>query len=165
MTDSAAELQTEQETPSLTWTAWPAAERPGRTAGLVLIDLALAVLAAAIGGDAWWGVTAMLLLFASQNRWFLPTVFRVDARGVEAGYPLRRRALRWKDACQVVVDPRGGWMSDRPAGGRRGRGLDLYWGRDADSIRDAFGEMTRRARTGHGDLDGRGADPPEGTPP
>ena len=165
MTDSAAELQTEHETPSLTWTAWPAAERPGRTAGLILVDLALAMLAAAIGGDAWWGVTAMLLLFASQNRWFLPTLFRVDDQGVRAGYPLRRQALRWTDVRQVVLDPRGGWMSDRPAGGRRGRGLDLYWGRDADSTRDSFEKMAQRVRTGRGDLDVRNAEASGGTAP
>ena len=58
MTDSRAELQTEDEASSMTWTAWPAAERPLRTLGLALVDLALATLASLIGGDAWWGATA-----------------------------------------------------------------------------------------------------------
>lgn len=130
----------------MTWTAWPAAERPLRTLGLALVDLALATLASLIGGDAWWGATALLLLLVSQNRWFLPSVFRADDDGVEAGYPLRRRALRWRDARLVVLDPMGGWMSDRPSGGRRGRGrgLDLYWGPRATSIRHAFARIASR---------------------
>ena len=155
MTDSSAELQTEAQAPSLNWTAWPAGERPGRTAGLVLVDAALAVLVIAIGGDLWWGATALLLLLVSQNRWFLPSVFRVDDRGVEAGYPLRRRALRWCDARQVVLDPRGGWMSNRPAGARRSRGIDLYWGPRPDAVVAEFTRMVERIALDHGRLDVR----------
>lgn len=149
----------------MTWTAWPAGERPGRTLGLAAIDLALATLATLLGGDAWWGATALLLLLVSQNRWFLPTVFQVDLERVEAGYPLRRRTLRWRDARLVVLDPLGGWMSDRPLGGRRGRGLDLYWGPHAESVLAAFGRFAEQIATSHAELQIRRPDPEEGGSP
>ncbi len=110
------------------WTAWPAGERRGRTVLLLVADLALALLAGVIGGDALWGATGLALLLVSQNRWFLPTTYAVDGEGLVAGFPLRRRAIRWHDARLLVLDPAGGWLSDSRRS-RRG-GIDLYWGPD-----------------------------------
>lgn len=109
------------------WTAWPAAERPARTVVLLAADLALAVLAGSIGGDALWAATGLALLAISQNRWFLPTTYEVDDERLVAGFPLRRRSIRWWDARRLVLDPGGGWISAR-RDSRRG-GIDLYWGR------------------------------------
>jgi hypothetical protein len=115
------------------WTAWPAGERRGRTILLVAADLALAVLAGAIGGDALWAATGFVLLLVSQNRWFLPTECVVDAQALTAGFPLRRRTLRWADARLLVLDSSGGWLSGSRTS-RRG-GIDLYWGPTAEASR------------------------------
>jgi hypothetical protein len=115
------------------WTAWPAGERRGRTAMLMAADLALAVLAGAIGGDALWAATGLVLLLVSQNRWFLPTEYVVDAQALTAGFPLRRRTLRWADARLLVLDPAGGWLSGSRTS-RRG-GIDLYWGPTPEASR------------------------------
>jgi hypothetical protein len=122
------------------WTAWPAAERRGRTVVLLGADLALAVLAGLIGGDALWGATGLALMLVSQNRWFLPTQYAVDAEALVAGFPLRRRTIRWRDARVLVLDPAGGWLSDSRRS-RRG-GIDLYWGPDPAA---ATGLVRRRA--------------------
>lgn len=116
------------------WTAWPAAERPFRTAVVVLVDLALSVLAGLLGGDALWGATGLALLLISQSRWFLPTTYELDDDRLVAGFPLRRRLVRWRDARVLVLDPGGGWLSTS----RRGRraGIDLYWGRAPEAARD-----------------------------
>ncbi len=115
------------------WTAWPAGERRGRTVVLLIADLALGVLAGLIGGDALWGVTGLALLLVSQNRWFLPTQYAVDADALIAGFPLKRRLIRWADARLLVLDPAGGWLSSS----RRTRrdGIDLYWGPDPEAAR------------------------------
>jgi len=122
------------------WTAWPAGERRGRTAVLLFADLALGVLAGVIGGDALWGATGLALLLVSQNRWFLPTEYAVDADALVAGFPLRRRTIRWRDARLLVLDPAGGWLSDSRRS-RRG-GIDLYWGPNPAA---AQGLVRRRA--------------------
>jgi hypothetical protein len=121
------------------WTAWPAAERPGKTFGLLIFIAALAVLAGMIGGDVLWSITAVVLLLATLNRWFLPTGYRVDGERLEAAYPLRRRSVRWAEARRLAVDPAGGWLSNRRGGSRFDvrSGLDLYWGRQPNIAMDA----------------------------
>jgi len=123
---------------SVGWTAWPAAERPGRTLVLLVFIAALSVLAGMIGGDLLWGVTGAVLLLSTLNRWFLPTSYRFDDDVFEAGFPLRRRSVDWKQVRRLVIDPRGGWLSSRRVESRlrAGAGLDLYWGREPDRAMD-----------------------------
>lgn len=120
------------------WTAWPAAERPLRTVILLIFIAALSVLAGMIGGDVLWGATGAALLLATLNRWFLPTSYRFDEDLFEAGFPLRRRSIGWKNVRRVVIDPQGGWLSGRRIESRlrAGAGLDLYWGREPDRAMD-----------------------------
>jgi hypothetical protein len=120
------------------WTAWPAAERPLRTVILLIFIAALSVLAGMIGGDVLWAATGAALLLATLNRWFLPTSYRFDDDDFEAGFPLRRRSIRWKDVRRVVIDPDGGWLSARRVESRlrAGAGLDLYWGREPEQAMD-----------------------------
>ena len=102
------------------WTAWPAAERPLRTVILLIFIAALSVLAGMIGGDVLWGATGAALLLATLNRWFLPTSYRFDEDLFEAGFPLRRRSIGWKNVRRVVIDPQGDGSPD--GGSNRGCG-------------------------------------------
>ena len=142
------------------WTAWPAAERPFRTAVVVLVDLALAVLAGLLGGDALWGATGLALLLVSQSRWFLPTTYELDDDRLVAGFPLRRRLVRWRDARRLVLDPGGGWLSSS----RRGRraGIDLYWGREPEAARALVRRRAMRAVADGSSLEILEADAPDG---
>jgi len=141
MPSTPSKFKSESETAvadSVGWTAWPAAERPARTAILLLFIAALSVLVGMIGGDVLWAVTGAALLLATLNRWFLPTSYRFDDDDFEAGFPLRRRSIGWKNVRRLVVDPDGGWLSTRRVESRlrAGAGLDLYWGREPDRAMD-----------------------------
>ena len=141
MLSTPSKFKSESETAvadSVGWTAWPAAERPARTAILLLFIAALSVLVGMIGGDVLWAVTGAALLLATLNRWFLPTSYRFDDDAFEAGFPLRRRSIGWKNVRRLVVDPDGGWLSTRRVESRlrAGAGLDLYWGREPDRAMD-----------------------------
>lgn len=131
--------------PTVAWTAWPATEAPARTVLVVVAILAFSSLAGLLGGDLLWAATAATLMALGLNRWFLPSRYEVDDDGVVAGFPLRRRSLRWSDARLLVLDPKGGWLS----GGRRGRaarrGIDLYWGGDPARTMSDLGGVARRA--------------------
>ena len=131
--------------PETSWTAWPAAERPARTCVLLIFIAALAVLAGMIGGDVLWSVTAVVLLFSTLNRWFLPTSYRVNGERLEAAYPLRRRSVRWVEARRLAIDPAGGWLSVRRGGSRFDvrSGLDLYWGRQPEDTMNAVAEAAK----------------------
>ena len=131
--------------PKAGWTAWPAAESPGRTSLLLIAIMALAGLCGMIGGDFLWAATGAALMMLGLNRWFLPTTFEVDDDGILVGYPLRRRTVAWRDARRLVIDPGGGWLSTSRGGRRSSSGLDLYWGRDAVGNRARLRSFARRA--------------------
>ena len=135
------------------WTAWPAAESPLRTLGLAGAVIVFSGLAGLLGGDLLWGVTAAVLLGLGLNRWFLPTVYVLDSERIVAGYPLRRRSLRWSDARRLVLDPVGGWMSDARRGRAGRRGLDLYWGPDPERARRLVESYARSAVAAGTDLE------------
>lgn len=143
----------ESSEPGAGWSAWPAAESPGRTAALSLAIAAFAILAGILGGDLLWALTAVALLSIGLNRWFLPTTYEVDEDRLVAGYPLRRRAIRWINARRLVLDEAGGWMSDSRSGRRGRRGLDLYWGREPDRTRALVAEHAERAVAGGIDIE------------
>ncbi|MCP4835746.1 MAG: hypothetical protein GY895_13405 [Phycisphaera sp.] len=131
------------------WSAWPAAESPGRTGSLMLAIAAFSILAAILGGDLLWGVTAVALLSIGLNRWFLPTTYEVDDDRLVAGYPLRKRAIRWINARRLVLDEAGGWLSDSRSGRRGRRGIDLYWGSEPERARELVaGHAERAAKAG-----------------
>ena len=127
------------------WTAWPAIERPGRTAVLVLAILVFAMLSGVLGGDLLWGLTAAALLSIGLNRWFLPTTYELDDQGIVAGFPLRRRSIRWRNARRLVLDAAGGWLSDARRGRRGRRGIDLYWGSDPERARNMITRYAEEA--------------------
>ncbi len=130
------------DSPIHRWVAWPAAERPVRTIGLVAIITVLSVLAAQVGGDWLWGVTSSLILVLSLNRWFLPTVFEIKSDRLQIGYPLQRRSIEWKRVRRIAIDSRGGWVSAKRSASRFGSrdGFDIYWGKsrseNMNAIRD-----------------------------
>ena len=127
------------------WTAWPAIEHPARTTILVLAMAVLAILAGLLGGDILWALTAIVLLLIGLNRWFLPTTYEIDDQRIVAGYPLRKRSIRWQNARRLVLDVAGGWLSDARSGRRGRRGIDLYWGSDPEQARKLVARHAERA--------------------
>ena len=127
------------------WSAWPAIESPGRTGVLVFAIVVFAILAGFLGGDVLWALTAIALLSIGLNRWFLPTSYALDDERIVAGYPLRKRSIRWQNARRLVLDAGGGWLSDARSGRRGRRGIDLYWGSDPERARDLVAGCAKRA--------------------
>ena len=123
----------------LSWVAWPAAERKGRSTILVVVIIFLSMLVALIGGDWLWGLTGGILLAASLNRWFIPTTFTITEEDIEVGYPLSRRRVRWSDVRQLVIADGGGWLSTGVEVTRLNarHGVDIYWGRKPNDIMNA----------------------------
>jgi len=107
------------------WSAWPIRERPLAGALAIAGAIALAVLAAIVGGDPSWGALAGLVVLASLHGFLCPTRFGVGPEGVVARGTLFTRRIRWSEANLLVVDDRGGWIGWSSPRAWRRRGITL----------------------------------------
>jgi hypothetical protein len=103
------------ETPAaesaLAWRAHPARERPGATVGLLGVVAAIAAAVWIAFRDSGLVLLALAILGSSLSPWFLPTMYRLDARGASARRAGVSRARRWDEIRSVHVDRRGATLS------------------------------------------------------
>jgi hypothetical protein len=122
--------------PEFAWRAHPAREHVGRAALGSTVIVALAAFTALFMQSLAWGVFAAAILILALNRFFLPSRFAIDAEGITARYPLRRRRLRWSELRRFACDDHGGYLSTRA---RRSwldayRGLHVLFGEHRDAV-------------------------------
>jgi len=122
------------------WVAHPVRERPVRGLLAILLMLACGVLVALIVADPMMGPLAaggaILFLFLTLNRFFLPTRYLLDEQGVRANFPLGARSIRWDEIRRFPHDRDGGYLSARARGGAfdtRGISL-LFAGRSGEIV-------------------------------
>jgi len=109
---------------SLTWTAWPARERPLAAAVLVGASLVLGVLVAKETKDGVLGVAAPLIVLASLSSFLFPTHYRLTEEAVEVRSIGMARVRPWSEMKRMTVDRTGVFLS--PFAGRHW--LDSYRG-------------------------------------
>ncbi len=121
---------------------------------------ALVVIAALAGcvlfayGSLAWAALSLALLFATLNRFFLPSRFAIDGEGITARYPLTRQRFLWTDVRRFVHDRRGGYLSRSRRASRLDafRGMHVLFGRHGDevaeSIRSLVGSQGERRCAG-----------------
>jgi hypothetical protein len=124
----------------LEWSVHPFRQQPGRSALVILTLVALSVLVMMSIDDPQLGVlaggAAMLFLLVTLNRFFLPSLYRIDANGIAVRYPIGSKSLRWKDLRRFPHDTAGGYLSTRSqksAFDRRGISV-LFGGRGEEII-------------------------------
>jgi hypothetical protein len=118
-----------------TWTAHPAAERPGMA--LVACAVIALLAAAAWWSFGWmWAVVSALVLVLSLNRFFFASRFVVDDDSITARYLFRSQRLLWKEVRRFVSDARGGYLSTRAVASRLDayRGLHVIFGADRATV-------------------------------
>lgn len=109
--------------------------------GLVIILSMCAAILLAFG--PYWAVGSLFILMLSLNRFFLPSRFSMDACGITAQFPLRRKHLRWRDVRRFLHDRHGGYLSTRSRASRLDAfsGMHLMFGSQRE-------EVMQRIRTG-----------------
>jgi len=126
MNDSAGEL---------TWRAHPARQRPGAA---VLAALAVGAVAGAcwLAGGPWWGLGAVVVMVASLSRFFFPSRFAIDGRGVTASYLFGSRHFDWPRIRRFRYDRFGVYLSTRSRQSRLDayRGMHLLFGTVGDDV-------------------------------
>lgn len=109
---------------SLTWTAWPARERPLAAAVLVGGAVVLGVLVAKGTQDGVLGVAAPLVVLASLSSFLFPTHYRLTDESVEVRSIGMVRVRPWSEMKRMTVDRTGVFLS--PFAGRHW--LEAYRG-------------------------------------
>lgn len=112
------------EVNGISWTVHPARERIVAAVFAVGVIVAVAWLSATLMNEAWWALFAAVVMFAALRRFFLPSTFRVDERGVSAVCGGVRQFYDWADIRRFLHDTGGAYVSTRT----RSSPLDLFRG-------------------------------------
>lgn len=120
----------------LTWTAWPARERP--MAALVLIAAAV-VLGMLVGrgtSDRVLGIAAPAFVLASLSSFLFPTTYRLTDESVEVRSLGVSRTRPWSEMRRMTVDRTGVFLSpfEQKNWLEAYRGLRLLFGGNRDQV-------------------------------
>lgn len=134
----------------LTWTAWPARERPLAAAVLVVAAVVLGMLVERGTDDRFLGIAAPAFVLASLSSFLLPTSYRLTKESVEVRSLGVARARPWTEMRRMTVDRTGVFLSpfERRSWLEAYRGVRLLFGGNRDQV-VAFVE----ARIGRGAAD------------
>ncbi len=83
----------------------------------------------------------MVLLLLSLNKFFLPSSFAIDSKGITAAWPLSRRYMAWSDLRLFAHDTEGGYLSVKARPSRwdtvvRSNGMHVLFGPNGEAIAD-----------------------------
>jgi len=124
------------EAGELTWTAWPARERPWSAAVLVASAVVLGVLVERGTGDRVLGVAAPAFVLASLSSFLCPTTYRLTEESVEVRSLGVSRARPWSELKRVTVDRTGVFLSpfEKKSWLEAYRGIRLLFGGNRDQV-------------------------------
>ena len=125
-----------REPEELTWTAWPARERPAAAAVLIGAALVLGVLVAKETHDRFLGVAAPAFVLASLSSFLLPTSYRLTEESLEVRSLGVARARPWAEMRRMTVDRTGVFLSpfERRSWLEAYRGVRLLFGGNRDQV-------------------------------
>lgn len=120
---------------SLSWTVWPAGERPLRSAVLIIFLIAVAWAISSWFG-AVWILLAMVILLGSLASYFFPTLYRLGPESVSARGLLSRKKRAWSGLRKYYVGNNGVHLSpySRPSRLENFRSIYLPFGGKQEEI-------------------------------
>lgn len=133
---------------ALTWTAWPARQRPLAAAVLAASAIVLGVLVAHGTQDRVLGVATPLFILVSLSSFLLPTTYRLTDDAVEVRSLGVARVRPWTEMRRMTVDQTGVFLSpfEKRSWLEAYRGVRLLFGGNRDQV-VAFVEARLKSRT------------------
>lgn len=121
---------------TLTWTAWPARERPLAAVILVLSSVILGVLVRRATGDAVLGIAAPVFVLGSLTSFLFPTEYRLTDEAIEIRSLGVTRSRPWTEMRRMTVDGTGVFLSpfEKRNWLESYRGLRLLFGGNRDQV-------------------------------
>lgn len=148
----------EAEGPVLEWTSHPAKRRPWVTVLVLFFILVVSLLVFLATESKWFTFFALLVLFASLAKYFFPTRYRMDNKGITIKTTTQTLHKTWSQYRSYYADKNGILLSPFPEPSRleNFRGLFVLFGGNRDEV-TAFVQ----ARMGRRDA-AAGSSPEEG---
>ena len=131
---------------TISWSVHPALDRVRATLAAMAVIVAVSMAVLLESGDWRWAVLSAGVLLVSLNRFFLPSRYSIDERGITANYPFGRKRFLWADVRRFDHDDRGGYLSTRRRASRWDgfRGMHILFGRRrAEVIESIRASLTR----------------------
>jgi hypothetical protein len=129
-------LSPEPEPHELTWTVWPAGERPHAAAAALALVLGVSWYGYVGYGSVLYSVIALVALTGSLAFFFFPTTYRLSEDGVEARGFLHGKRFAWESlACYLRSEAVVALSVDaEPTERSLSRGMVLRLPRNADEV-------------------------------
>lgn len=120
----------------LTWTVWPAGQRPHAAAAVVMLILGVSWYGYAGFGSVLYSVIALVVLTASLASFLFPTTYTLDDEGVQASGFLHGKHMAWKDLACFIRAPDFVALStaDPPTERSCRQGMILRLGANGDEV-------------------------------
>ena len=121
---------------TLTWTTWPARERPLAAFVLVASSVILGVLVRRATGDTVLGVVTPVFVLGSLVAFLLPTEYRLTEEAIEVRSLGVSRSRPWSEMRRMTVDRTGVFLSpfEKRTWLEAYRGLRLLFGGNRDQV-------------------------------
>ncbi|MFP3904391.1 MAG: hypothetical protein ACLFWB_09140 [Armatimonadota bacterium] len=97
----------------MTWTVWPARQRPVLSVAVALMVIGLSVAVVFSYGNPWFGAMAFVGIFIAVAPHYLPTTYRLTDRGATLQTPLWTKHREWEAVAAVFTDDAGILLSPR----------------------------------------------------
>ena len=116
------------------WSTHPVREHPRRAVAASLAVVVCGLMVATSFKTPLTGVLtglgAIVILLLTLNRFFLPSVFAIDASGITARWPMKTRSLPWSKIARFAHDDEGGFLFTRthPSRWRADNGIPVRFG-------------------------------------
>lgn len=124
------------ESPALEWRVHPARRRPWLTALVTLFILLVSFLVLVATESRWFSFFALVVLFASLAKFYFPTGYRLDERGVTIKTSTQTLNKEWKLYRSFYPDRNGVLLSPFPEPSRleNFRGIYLMFEKNRDEV-------------------------------
>ncbi len=86
------------------WRVWPARHAPALSILVAIFAVSLSVAVVLFYESPWYGVMALLILFAATTSHYLPTRYQLDADGMKLRTPLVRTLRPWTAFAAYFAD-------------------------------------------------------------
>lgn len=101
----------------LTWTIWPARQRPVTVASALIVVLMTAVFIVTVTQWIWAGVFGALFLIYALRLFFFPTIYHIDADGITVRDLVHKAYLPWRRVRRFEHEEDGATLSTRASSG------------------------------------------------
>lgn len=118
------------------WQAHPARQKHAKTIIAIVVISAIAILVYLSSNTLLWSAFSALVLIIALQRFFFPSRFEIDSKGITARYFIGKKRFDWQIIRRFNYDENGGYLSTRKIPTRLDayRGMHLYFSEDRAEI-------------------------------